>query len=193
VNDQSKSAEPKDQRVEAALRDYLERVDRGEAVDRKEFLSRHAEIADQLRSFIAAEDEVRKLAGVEPLSERSHNSTRSFAAHGQENIVPRSIVIGADSGETEVAGQFGRYRIIRALGKGAMGIVYLAEDTHIERHQSGHDRPSGFPQAPVTGKPNTAAGALMLERGRVDRGRAGAAADVLLTAGRTTKASFRVR
>jgi len=35
------------------------------AVDREEFLSRHAEIADRLRSFIEAEDEVRKSAAAE--------------------------------------------------------------------------------------------------------------------------------
>jgi hypothetical protein len=33
LNDQSRHAEPNDPRVEAALRDYLERVDRGEPVD----------------------------------------------------------------------------------------------------------------------------------------------------------------
>jgi serine/threonine protein kinase len=134
VNDQLRRTEPKDPRVEAALRDYLEGVDRGEAADREEFLLRHAEIADQLRSFIAAEDEVRKLAGVEPLSERSHDSTKSFAAHVQETIAPQSVEKRApEAGVTGLVGQFGRYRIIRALGKGAMGTVYLAEDTQLER------------------------------------------------------------
>ncbi len=136
MNDQSRRIEPKDPRVAAALRDYLEGVDRGEAVDLEEFLSRHAEIADQLRSSIAAEDEVRKLAGAETPLDRARDSTKLFAAHGQETIVPQSVgkrAVEAETGVTGLAGQFGRYRIIRALGKGAMGTVYLAEDTHIER------------------------------------------------------------
>jgi serine/threonine protein kinase/formylglycine-generating enzyme required for sulfatase activity/Leucine-rich repeat (LRR) protein len=134
VNDQSRRTEPKDPRVEAALRDYLEGVDRGEAVDLEEFLSRHAEIADQLRSFIAAEDEVRKLAGAGTPLDLARDSTKSFVGHGQETIAPQSAAQrAAETGGTELTGQFDRYRIIRALGKGAMGAVYLAEDTQLER------------------------------------------------------------
>jgi formylglycine-generating enzyme required for sulfatase activity/serine/threonine protein kinase len=134
VSDQPKPVEPKDSRIEAALRDYLEQVDRGEQVDREEFLARHALIADQLRSFINAEEEVRKLAGAETPLDRTHVSTQSFAARGQETIVPQSMAKrDVESGGSELTGQFGRYQIIRALGKGAMGTVYLAEDTQIER------------------------------------------------------------
>ncbi len=134
MNDQSRRAEPQDPRVEAALRDYLERVDRGEPVDREEFLARHAPIADQLRSFIAAEDEVRKLAGAGNPLDYSHDSTKSFAIHGQETVVPQSAgKWNAESGGSGLTGRFGRYRIIRALGMGAMGTVYLAEDTQLER------------------------------------------------------------
>jgi serine/threonine protein kinase len=134
MNDPSAPAEPKDQRVQAALGEYLERVDRGEAVDLEEFLSRHAEIADQLRSFIAAGDEVRKLAAAEIPGHRAEDSTKSFAGRGQETVAPQSMAKRtAESGGTGLTGQFGRYRIIWALGKGAMGTVYLAEDTHIER------------------------------------------------------------
>jgi hypothetical protein len=134
LNDQSRSTEPSDPEVAAEVREYLERVDRGELVDREEFLARHALIADQLRSFIAAEDEVRKLARAETPLDRSQDSTKSFVQHGQETVAPQSAAKqNADSGGTGLSGQFGRYRIIRALGKGAMGTVYLAEDTHIER------------------------------------------------------------
>ena len=62
MDDRSKPAETKDPRVEAAISDYLERVDRGEAVNREEFISRNGEIADALRSFFAAEEPLRKMA-----------------------------------------------------------------------------------------------------------------------------------
>jgi len=136
VNDQSKSAEPKDPRFEEALHEYLERVERGEPVDRDEFLARHAPIAEELRSFIAAEEDVRKLAaaGAETPQDRARDSTKSFVGHGQETVLPQSMVkANVLSGTRGLEGRFGRYRIIRALGKGAMGTVYLAEDTQIER------------------------------------------------------------
>ena len=117
-------------RVQAALKEYLERVDRGDAVDREEFLSQRPEIADELRSFIDAEDELRKLA--QP-NERGSTSTQSFAMHGEETLAPLGAARRTADGGSGLKQQFGRYRVIKALGKGAMGMVYLAEDTQLLR------------------------------------------------------------
>jgi hypothetical protein len=88
LNDQSGRVEPKGPRVEAALRDYLERVDRGERLDREVFLARHAPIANQLRSVIVALDEVRKLDRETPL-DRTQASSKSFVRHSQETVPPQ--------------------------------------------------------------------------------------------------------
>jgi hypothetical protein len=90
LNDQSGRAEPKDPRIEAALGEYLEQIDRGEPLDREKFLARHPTIADELRSFIASEDEVRKLAGAEVPPDVARDSTKSFTGHGQDTLVPQA-------------------------------------------------------------------------------------------------------
>jgi serine/threonine protein kinase len=134
VVDESKKAESNDPRVEAALGEYLERVDRGEAPDREAFLVQHAEIAGQLRSLITAEHELRRMATAEPGRDSAGTSTQSFALHGQETIAPHGR--GDQTGQSfgpGLNGEFGRYRIVKALGKGAMGAVYLAEDTQLQR------------------------------------------------------------
>jgi serine/threonine protein kinase/formylglycine-generating enzyme required for sulfatase activity len=134
LNDQSTGAEANDPQVAAAMREYQGRVARGEPVDRDEFLAQHAAIAEYLRSFIVAEDDVRKRADAETPLNHAQDSTKSFVGHGRETVAPQSAAKrSAESLGTGLAGQFGRYRIIRALGKGAMGTVYLAEDTQLER------------------------------------------------------------
>ena len=42
-----------DPRVQAALRSYFSRIGRGEKVDVESFVAQHAEVAVELRSFIA--------------------------------------------------------------------------------------------------------------------------------------------
>jgi serine/threonine protein kinase len=134
MSDESLPADTKDPRVEAALRDYLERLDRGEPVGREDFLQQHAEIAGALRSFIDAEAELRKLAAGAGQRESAGVSTLTFAAPAEETVQPKMQsdppIVTTGRGLT---GRFGRYEIIRAVGRGAMGAVYLAQDTQLER------------------------------------------------------------
>src|SRR5262249_39123589 len=48
--------------LEEVLEDYMQRLDRGEAVDREQLLARHPELTDELRSYFAGSDEVERLA-----------------------------------------------------------------------------------------------------------------------------------
>jgi serine/threonine protein kinase len=154
VNDQSGHAEPKNRQIEAALGEYLERVDRGELVDREEFLARHALIAGQLRSFIAADDEVRKLAGSErlqgaassgevgdafALSRTGISAAPSGATEGQRfemnnpqpapDQLPKGMAPTASSSKPpeDVGSVIGPYKLLQKIGEGGFGMVYMAE------------------------------------------------------------------
>ena len=67
-------------------------------------------------------------------AERVDRSTQSFTLDGQETIAPRTGATRSAKGESSgLKQEFGRYRVIKALGKGAMGMVYLAEDSQLQR------------------------------------------------------------
>jgi eukaryotic-like serine/threonine-protein kinase len=158
VHDPSKSDEPKDSRVAAALRDYLERVDRGEPVNREEFLSRHVEIADALRSFFNAEELLRKVNEARGDDSNLRQTVkRLLAAHPQvaSSLEPaergevaaaealtlaprdkpsadprRAETIRYDSPQEDVGAVIaGKYKLQEALGQGGMGAVFMAQQT----------------------------------------------------------------
>src|SRR5262245_4309245 len=101
-------------RLEEVLGEYMERLDRGEAVDREQFLARHPEWAEELRSYFAGSEEVERLA------------RRAPPEPGR--------VGGAPPGLSEPAGQAGRlgaegkgrrvgdYELLEQIGQGGMGV-----------------------------------------------------------------------
>src|SRR5262249_62436515 len=48
--------------LEEVLGEYMQRLDRGEAVDREQFLARHPEWAEELRAYFEGSDELERLA-----------------------------------------------------------------------------------------------------------------------------------
>lgn len=103
------------------LAEYMRRIDNGEAVDVDAICQSHPEIEAELRSYIDNEAMLKEMV--------SKKETSQVSAQ-QETLKP------GQSKETDkqfVGKMFGRYKLTRQLGQGAMGAVFLARDTHLER------------------------------------------------------------
>jgi len=134
VAEESTHAESKDPSVASALREYFDLLDRGISVDRENFIAQNPEIAHRLRSAIDDED-ARRLRGPAAPSagELTGGSTGAFTRHGDTLPPPARSYSGIAACNFPPGAQVGRYRIVRILGRGAMGTVYLAIDTQLDR------------------------------------------------------------
>ena len=117
---------------DVALADYMRRIDAGETVDRDVFIARYAQCADELRDYFDAADDVERMAGPYLIS----------TLHDVDADVDTQVSGVGDSVPDRHAGEksvvslpqvFGRYRVEKQLGAGAMGAVYLAHDTQLDR------------------------------------------------------------
>lgn len=108
MNEQSFDPSPADR----ALADYLVRLDRGEAVDRHRFLSEHPGDDDELRLFFDDFDAIERLTA----------STFDWPPSGRT------------AGPSLAGSRFRDLDMVRELGRGGMGVVYLARQVGLDRY-----------------------------------------------------------
>ncbi len=109
-----------EERVNAILAAYLDAAAAGQAPDRAELLARHPDLAAELASFLAEDDQVRRLA--EPL----RCADAAEAASLPLSELPASPSLG-------VVRYFGDYELLEEIARGGMGVVYKARQISLNR------------------------------------------------------------
>src|SRR5262245_47617328 len=104
--------------LEEVLGEYMERLDRGEAVDRELLLARHPELAEELRAYFAGSDEVERLGR---------------AREGSTVGPPRGCRPEEAPPAEGVARRVGDYELLEQIGEGGMGFVYKARQVSLQR------------------------------------------------------------
>ncbi len=117
----------KQDQASAIIAECMRRKDAGKIVSPEKVLADHPESADELREYFDAERRLGIALGA-PDSRNQQLAKRATVGPGAGDSVPA----GGVSFEV-LPVEFGRYRVQKVLGQGAMGAVYLAHDTKLAR------------------------------------------------------------
>jgi len=127
MNQPLPSADPeKDQRLNAVLAEYMKRKDAGRPVNQKTLLAAYPDLADALQSWFEGEALIE--GGVLAATKLGKVPPRSNV---RETIRPSAVE--SDTASEFTPRMFGRYQLLRPLGEGAMGSVFLSKDTTLDR------------------------------------------------------------
>jgi WD40 repeat protein/tRNA A-37 threonylcarbamoyl transferase component Bud32 len=97
--------------LEKVLADYMERLDRGEAIDRAQLLAHYPKFAAELQSYFGGADEVERLG------------------QGGTPAPSEPPVVVAESHSQCV----GDYELLEQIGQGGMGVIYKARQRSLGR------------------------------------------------------------
>ena len=134
--------------IDAALADYFGRIDRGDPFDRETWLTTKGDLSPLLRGLIDADAWVGRLAGprvsqlaglaVSTSQKKGPSATSNERGLADSSPDVDSTWRGQNEKQTSKSEEpngeiFGRYRLMREIGSGAMGTVRLAFDTELRR------------------------------------------------------------
>ncbi|MCA9120977.1 MAG: protein kinase [Planctomycetaceae bacterium] len=120
-----------EERLDSLIAEYLQQVDEGALVTAQSFSAQHPEYAEMLREYLDGAARIDAMVDPNALTQSKQDTTRSQT--DQDTIGYSRSQVRAGSQPETGAVPFGRYLLLRCLGKGAMGTVYLAEDSQLER------------------------------------------------------------
>jgi hypothetical protein len=114
-----------EQGVNEVIAAYLKAVQAGERPDRQQWLARYPDLADELASFFADQDQFDRLAA--PLRAVLPPSFPAGATPG-----PADTVTVGSPPRPEVR-RFGDYELLEEIGRGGMGVVHRARHSKLNR------------------------------------------------------------
>ncbi len=131
----SQSPSPKnpdqEQRLNRIIAEYLKRKDAGQDLSPDAMLKAYPDLADGLRSWFAGEALMNAGAPALAATKLGPIPVLPVPSDGRETLKPGAVQ--SDTASEFTGRKFGRYQILRPLGEGAMGSVYLALDTTLDR------------------------------------------------------------
>ncbi|EDL59747.1 serine/threonine protein kinase [Gimesia maris] len=124
--------------LEMIIASCMRRIDLGEIIDQQQLLLDHPHLKTDLAAYFADVALIEKLAGptasdLLPSSDRKLNHTQATNDEPDATLDPEQSTSQQSDRNLVLNGQFGRYQIEALLGEGAMGAVYLAHDTELDR------------------------------------------------------------
>ncbi len=110
MNSDDSDASIRDERLSELILQYMDAIEAGKRVDRKQFIAANSEFRTELEQYFASRDQVERVA------------------------TPMRTAAALDEGSSHrPLGQLGEFRLLREIGRGGMGVVYEAEQLSLQR------------------------------------------------------------